>query len=107
MQIQGASYMGVALVPFSPTRDTPGADHGKGARAVYLERAGESGAVIMPDASVYPWVEDVITCWCSFPMVVHDDDMDAASQIHMRWSLRDDSPAVLTADEWARALGVR
>lgn len=104
MQVRGASYSGVALVPFHPSTDTPGKDKGKGARAVYMERDAESGAIVLPAPSVAPWVEDVITWWCAFPVGAHDDDMDAGSQILMRWSVAHDDAIALDADEWAMAL---
>lgn len=93
LQVRGPVYLGVALVDFSPSRDTPGADCGKAARATYLERASEAGGVIMPDAAVAPWGEDVIAWWCAFPLGAHDDDVDAASQILMRWALGAVAPA--------------
>lgn len=90
MQIRGSFYKGVAIVPFSPTKDTPGSDKGKEARAVYLERAAEAGAVWLPTQDVAGFiVEDVITWWCAFPLGKHDDDVDAASQILMRWTVED------------------
>lgn len=91
----GSTYLQVRrprfpfLVDFSPTRDTPGKDKSKGARAVYLERAAESQAIVLPDPSIAPWVEELLACWCAFPEGAHDDDVDAASQIVMRWAVAD------------------
>lgn len=87
LQVRGSSYMGVALIPFHPNKDTPGTDKSKGARATYLERAAESGGIILPEASIAPWVDEVLTWWCAFPRGKHDDDVDAASQLLMRWAL--------------------
>lgn len=82
----------VPLVGFSPARDTPGRDSSKTARAIYLQRACEAGQVILPDASVMPTVEEVVICWTAFPSGLHDDDVDAASQLIMRWMLGEAEP---------------
>lgn len=89
LQVRGPSHEGVPLIAFSPTRDTPGKDKGKPARATYLVRAAESRAIILPSPIGCPWVEDVIAWWCAFPMGSHDDDVDAASQLMMRWTLEE------------------
>lgn len=75
------------LIDFHPNRDTPGKDKSKGARAVYIERAGEARQIVLPHSSMAPWVEGFIASICSFPHGLHDDDVDAASQIIMRWVL--------------------
>jgi predicted phage terminase large subunit-like protein len=82
----------VPLVGFSPVRDTPGSDSSKTARAIYLQRACEALQVVLPDASVMPTVEEVVICWTAFPSGLHDDDVDAASQIVMRWMLGEATP---------------
>jgi len=84
------AYLGVAMVRFHPSKDTPGDDKSKPARARYYERAAESGAIILPDPEIAPWVGDYIEGICSFPLAVHDDDMDASSQLMMRWTLADE-----------------
>jgi predicted phage terminase large subunit-like protein len=71
------------LIPFHPNTDTPGKDKSKGARAVYLERAAEARQILLPAAS--KWTEAFIAEVCAFPDGAHDDDVDAASQIIMRW----------------------
>jgi len=87
------AYMGVALVRFHPSKDTPGDDKSKGARARFVERAGESGAIIPPDPSVAPWVGDWLENIVAFPLGANDDDMDATSQINMRWTLEEQGQA--------------
>jgi phage terminase large subunit-like protein len=87
LQVRGPSYLGCALIAFHPQADTPGTDKSKAARAVYLERAAESGGIELPAAS--SWVEDVLTWWCAWPRGLHDDDVDAASQLMMRWTLQE------------------
>lgn len=88
LQVRGGSFEGVPLIPFSPTKDTPGSDKSKEARAVYLERPAEAGTIWIPDRSIAPWIDDVLMWWCGFPSAKHDDDVDAASQINMRWTLQ-------------------
>jgi phage terminase large subunit-like protein len=39
-----------------------------------------------------PTVEEVVICWTAFPSGLHDDDVDAASQIVMRWMLGEATP---------------
>lgn len=89
----------ISLLPFSPTRDTPGGDKSKAARAIYLERAAQASDVVVPDAMVCPWVEEVLDCWCAFPAGRHDDDLDSASQLLMRWTRPPPS-----MDEWTSML---
>jgi len=92
IQVRGPSHHGVVLIDFSPTRDTPGRDSSKPARASYLVRAAESRGIILPDSNECPWVEDVIAWWCAFPLGSHDDDVDAASQLMMRWTIDEAEP---------------
>ena len=73
------------LIAFHPNTHTPGKDKSKGARAVYLERAAEAGQIILPEAWEHPWVEAFLAVVCAFPHGAHDDDVDAASQLIMRW----------------------
>lgn len=87
------------LIPFSPN-ETPGKDKGKEARAVYLQHPAEAGQVDLPDATQAPWVEDLLDWWCAFPLGAHDDDVDAASQILMRWALEEATPSAVDALSW-------
>jgi predicted phage terminase large subunit-like protein len=101
MQIRGEAHVGIPLVPFHPSTDTPGKDKSKGARAVYVERAAESRAIVLPEPSIAPWVEPMLSCWCAFPMVTNDDDMDATSQIVMRWAVEAGTgTGQMTVDDW-------
>lgn len=96
-QANGTTYMQMRanhywfLHDFQPTRDTQGRDKSKGARFIFLERAAASGAIVLPDPSVMPDVEAVVSQWCAFPAVANDDDCDAASQLLMRWALQDEA----------------
>ncbi len=74
------------LMGFHPSTDTPGSDKSKGARAVYVERAAEAGQIVLPSPEVAPWVEAWVHELCAFPGGAHDDRVDAASQINMRWT---------------------
>lgn len=93
LQVRGSEYMGVPLIKFDPTRDTPGKDKSKGARAKYLERAAESGGIVLPDPTVAPWVEDMLGWWLAFPKGAHDDAVDTASQLMMRWTIEESPDA--------------
>ena len=92
------------LIPFHPNSDTPGKDKSKGARAVYIERAGEAGQIVLPDARQAPWVEAFVAAITSFPYGSHDDDVDAASQLIMRWLL--ESSQGQSYDNFYRGLGL-
>lgn len=87
----------LGLVGFIPTRDTPGHDKGKEARAVYGVGPAEAGNIHLPEAVMMPGVEEFLDCLCAFPAGVHDDEVDAASQLWVRWSRQ----AAFNPDEWA------
>jgi predicted phage terminase large subunit-like protein len=72
------------LIAFHPNQ-IPGNDKSKGARAVYIERAAEAGQIELPDPRICPWVEEFVYELTVFPSGIHDDDVDAASQILIRW----------------------
>lgn len=76
----------LGLVGFIPTRDTPGSDKGKAARAIYGVGPAEAGNIHLPESSVMPGVEEFLDCLCAFPAGQHDDEVDAASQVWVRWS---------------------
>ncbi|MFT5686794.1 MAG: putative phage terminase large subunit-like protein, partial [Myxococcota bacterium] len=79
------------LLAFDPLRDTPGKDRSKAARAIYIERTAEAKQVYVPAPSLSPeiavWVEEWQFWVCAFPGGKHDDDVDACSQLIMRWEL--------------------
>lgn len=102
LQIHGGSRFGVPLIPFHPNKDTPGTDKSKHARATYLERDAEAGNIILPDSRAAAWVDDVIAWWTAFPRGKNDDDVDAASQLLMRWAVRGD--AVIDINQHLRFL---
>ena len=94
----------VPVIAFHPSTDTPGSDKSKQSRAVYVQRAAEAGQVILPAASVAPWIEEYVICLTQFPLGAHDDDVDATSQIVMRWALEDSTPTTDTANASLSAL---
>ena len=58
----------------------------KEARASIAAALFEAGNVRLPHPSLAPWIGDYIEELCSFPSGVHDDQVDATSQILIRWS---------------------
>lgn len=76
------------LVPFSPTRDTPGKGSSKEDRAAYMVGPSEAGQVMLPEPDVAPWAEEWLDCICAFPHGANDDEVDAASQVWVRWAKR-------------------
>jgi len=88
----------VPIIAFHPSSDTPGQDKSKQARAVYVQRAAEAGQIELPAASVCPWVEDYVCTLTAFPLGAHDDDMDATSQLLMRWALEDTQPTLAASN---------
>lgn len=77
-----------SVVAFTPGRDTPGKDKGKEARARFAVGPAEAGDVWLPEEGAVSWVEDWLDTICAFPRGVHDDEVDAWSQLHVRWSQR-------------------
>lgn len=81
----------VNATSFDPRRDTPGKDKSKPARAAYMVRPAEAGHVHLPDGAANPRLASAVVDWLdtvkSFPAGTHDDDVDAASQLIMRWEL--------------------
>ncbi|MNR93464.1 Terminase-like family protein [compost metagenome] len=53
---------------------------GKVARASAVTPEIEAGNVYLPHPSLFPWVTDFINTFAGFPAVLHDDEVDAATQ---------------------------
>ena len=53
---------------------------GKVSRANAVAPLAEAGNVVLPDASVHPWAEEVLEELVTFPFSRHDDDVDACTQ---------------------------
>mgnify|MGYP001567076102 CR=1 FL=1 len=96
LQCRANAFKGTILVPFLPN-ETPGSDKSKGARAIYLERAAEGDQLELPDPRVAPWVEEWLYEITTFPFSAHDDDVDAASQLMLRWTLQANRPKAITS----------
>lgn len=60
------------------TEWSPGTDS-KEARAHAVSHLFEGGNVYLPSDALAPWVPNVITTWGRFPLVKHDDDVDATT----------------------------
>ncbi len=69
------------VVPFDP------GDASKQARAELAALDFEAGHVWIPaDAFAYPWIVEYVRELTEFPNAPHDDQVDATSQIILRWS---------------------
>lgn len=67
------------LVAFSPVGD-------KESRARAVSPFTESGNVYLPHPTVYPWVNELINTAAKFPKVSYDDEIDAMTQMLIRWT---------------------
>jgi len=92
----------IALIPFHPSRDTPGDDKSKPARFLYFVRSAEAREVWTPKPTRFPWVTTWRAAVIGFPKTAHDDDADATSQCFVRWAT-EPSPAKALAS-WAKAM---
>lgn len=61
------------IIPVSPKGS-------KVARANAVTYAFAAGNVYLPDKSIYPWVDDLVSEVTTFPTVAHDDQVDAMTQ---------------------------
>lgn len=75
-----------SVVAFMPSKHTPGKDKGKEARARFMVGPSEAGDVWLPGDATALWAEAWLDTICAFPRGVHDDEVDAASQIFVRWA---------------------
>lgn len=66
----------------------------KEARAQVIAPLFEAGNVLLPDASIAPWVGEFVEEFISFPNALHDDQVDATSQLLLRWSGEEGQSAV-------------
>lgn len=88
----------VRMLDFDPSRDTPGDDASKAARAKYVEIAAEAGAFLLPLDEHAPWLREWIEEIVGYLAgAAHDDQMDATSQLVMRWELEGNKPDPLKA----------
>jgi predicted phage terminase large subunit-like protein len=59
---------------------------GKVARAAAVSPLIEAGNVYLPHPQMFPWVNDFIEECAAFPNGAHDDQVDAMTQILLRWN---------------------
>ena len=59
---------------------------GKVARAAAVSPLIEAGNIYLPHPQLYPWVNDFIEECAAFPNGAHDDQVDAMTQILLRWN---------------------
>lgn len=60
---------------------------GKVARAAAVSPLIEAGNVYLPHPAQAPWVEDFIEECAAFPNGAHDDQVDAMTQLLLRWNM--------------------
>ena len=60
---------------------------GKVARAAGVSPLIEAGNVYLPHPAYAPWVEDFIEECAAFPNGAHDDQVDAMTQLLLRWNM--------------------
>ncbi|MBZ5601561.1 MAG: phage terminase large subunit [Acidobacteriia bacterium] len=59
---------------------------GKIARASAISPLVEAGNVYLPHPQMFPWVQDLIEECAAFPNAAHDDQVDAMTQVLLRWN---------------------
>jgi predicted phage terminase large subunit-like protein len=59
---------------------------GKIARAMAVSPLVEAGNIYLPHPQMAPWVNDFIEECAAFPNGAHDDQVDAMTQILLRWN---------------------
>lgn len=60
---------------------------GKVARAQAISPLVEAGSIHLPHPDYSPWVEDFIEECMQFPNGAHDDQVDAMTQVLLRWHM--------------------
>lgn len=60
---------------------------GKIARASAISPLIEAGNVYLPHPQIFPWVTDFIEECAAFPNGAHDDQVDAMTQVLLRWHM--------------------
>src|SRR5580704_3202604 len=72
---------------------------GKIARASAISPLIEAGNVYLPHPQLYPWVNDFIEECAAFPNGAHDDQVDAMTQVILRWHMTPPQVRVVTWNE--------
>ena len=69
------------------------------ARAAAVSPMIEAGNVYLPHPQMAPWVNGFIEECGAFPNGAHDDQVDAASQVLLRWAIDLEVEGMLIYDE--------
>ena len=75
---------------------------GKIARASAISPLIEAGNVFLPHPHLFPWVNDFIEECVQFPTGAHDDQVDAMTQMILRWHMAPPQERVVL---WSDLLG--
>ena len=68
------------IIPVNPSG-------GKIARASAISPLIEAGNIYLPHPQMFPWVDDLIEECAAFPNGAHDDQVDAMTQVLLRWHM--------------------
>ena len=68
------------IIPVNP-------EGGKIGRAAAVSPLIEAGNVYLPHPQLFPWVNDFIEECAAFPNGAHDDQVDAMTQMLLRWNM--------------------
>jgi len=68
------------IIPVNPSG-------GKIARAAGISPLIEAGNVYLPHPQMFPWVGDFLEECAAFPNGAHDDQVDAMTQVLLRWHI--------------------
>lgn len=68
------------IIPVNP-------EGGKIGRAAAVSPLIEAGDVYLPHPQLFPWVNDFIEECVQFPNGAHDDQVDAMTQMLIRWNM--------------------
>lgn len=83
------------IIPVNP-------EGGKIARASAVSPLIEAGNIYLPHPHMFPWVTDFIEECAAFPNGAHDDQVDAMTQVILRWHTAAPQERVVT---WEELLG--
>ena len=91
--IQMLSHEIPGILPVSP-------GGGKVARAQAISPLVEAGNIYLPHPDYAPWVNDFVEECVSFPNGAHDDQVDAMTQVLLRWNLPREEVTVIRLPEY-------
>lgn len=80
------------IIPYSPKES-------KEARASSISPFIEAGNVFLPDPDIAPWIMDYVEEWAVFPNGANDDQIDATSQMLIRFQKSKTFLEVLSVEE--------